>query len=160
MHRSDDGDSWAVERLAIVSLLLIATLIAACGEAEETPETAIRAMLERTVEAAEAADIDGVAEALHEDYRDARGNDRRAILGMLRLYLLRQGSLLVIPDIEAIDVYTQDTASLTVTARFAGADFGRMSVETGVYRFELELIHDEGWQVSSARWSRADRMPR
>ena len=139
------------------ALALLLVFLGGCGEAPGTPEAEIRELVRRTAEAAAGGELATVADALHADYRDARGNDREAMIKLLRLYRLRADKLLVLPDIESIEVNGADSARLDLTLRLAGADTGRLALEGGVYRMELDLVREDAWQVLSARWARADR---
>jgi len=143
-------------RLAVAALCCLLAL-SACGGGPATPEAEIRAVIEEAAEAAGDGDVSAVAEALHPDYRDMRGNDRPGIVRLLRLQLLRGGSVVVLPDIEQIDVHGADAASVGMTVRFAGADLRRLSLDGGARRVELELVRDDGWRVISARWARVDQ---
>ena len=135
--------------------------LAACGGAPGTPQQEIRTLIEQAAAAAEDGDFGRLADALHPAYRDMRGNDRAAALRLLRLTLMRADGLLVHTDIERIEVAAADTAAVALTARFAAADLGRLALEGGAYRFELDLANAGGdWQVISARWSRAGERPR
>jgi hypothetical protein len=139
------------------AFLCIALALTACGGEPATPEEEIRALIERTAGAAADGDAGAVADALHPDYRDARGNDRAAIVRLLRLQLLRGGSVVVLPDIEQVEVHGSDAARVRMTVRFAGADLGRLSLDAGARRVELDLVRDDEWRVISARWARLDR---
>jgi len=142
------------------AVLCAVLALAACGGEPVTPEAEIRALLERTAGAAGEGDVGGVADALHPDYRDRRGNDRAAIVRLLRLQLVRGGSVVVLPDIEQVEVHGGDAASVRMTVRFAGADLRRLSLDGGARRVELDLVRDDQWRVISARWARLDRTPR
>ncbi len=141
----------------VAAPLCVVLALAACGGEPAAPEEQIRALVDRTVDAAGDGDVSGVADALHPDYRDARGNDRAAIVRLLRLQLLRGGSLVVLPDIEQVEVHGSDAARVRMTVRFAGADLRRLSLDGGARRVELDLVRDEDWRVISARWGRLDR---
>lgn len=130
--------------------------LAGCGGDPATPEAEVRALIDRTAEAAGEGDARAVIDALHPDYRDMRGNDREAIARLLRLQLLRGGSLVVFPTVEQVQVHGDDAATALLTVRFADADFRRLSVDGGVRRIEMELVRDDGWRVISARWARPD----
>ena len=148
----------AVRSAARAGVVLCAMLaLAACGGEPATPEAEIRALVERAAGAAGEADIGAVADALHPDYRDMRGNDRAAIVRLLRLQLLRGGRVVVLPDIDRVEVHGSDAARVRMTVRFAGADLRRLSLDGGARRVELDLVRDEEWRVISARWARPNQ---
>lgn len=148
--------AWSSRIGAVTAALCCLLALVACGAEPATPEGEIRALIEDAAEAAGDGDVDAVADVLHADYRDTSGNDRAGIVRLLRLQLLRGGSVVVLPDIEQIDVHGTDAASARMTVRFAGADLRRLSLDGGARRVELELVRDEGWRVVSARWARVD----
>jgi hypothetical protein len=143
------------QALAAAALCCV-LMLAACGGDPATPEAEIRALIDNVAEAAGDGDAGAVIDALHPDYRDMRGNDRDAIARMLRLQLLRGGSLVVLPDVERVEVHGSDSASALLTVRFADADLRRLSLDGGSRRIELELVRDDGWRVISGRWARPD----
>lgn len=152
--------AWPSRLAAAAAALSCLLVLAACGGEPATPEAEIRALIEEAAAAAGDGDVGAVADALHADYRDMRGNDRAGIVSLLRLQLLRGGSVVVLPDIEQIDVHGTDAASVRMTVRFAGADPARLSLDGGARRVELELVRDQDWRVISARWARVDETPR
>lgn len=148
--------AWPSRLAAAAAALSCLLALAACGGEPATPEAEIRALIDEAAAAAVDDDVGAVADALHADYRDMRGNDRAGIVRLLRLQLLRGGSAVVLPDIEQIDVHGPDAASVRMTVRFAAADPGRLSLDGGARRVELELVRDRDWRVISARWGRVD----
>jgi len=142
------------------AVLCLALALAACGGGPATPEAEIRALIEAAAGAAADGDVGGVSDALHPDYRDMRGNDRAAIVRLLRLQLLRGGSVVVLPTVEQVEIHGDDAASARLTVRFAGADLRRLSLDGGARRVELDLVRDDEWRVISARWARLDETPR
>lgn len=139
---------------------LIMLLVGACGGPPATPEEEIRELIGVAAEAAEQGEAEGVARALHPDYKDMRGNGREDLLRMLRLALLRDGRVLVVPHIESVELHGRDAASVTMTVRFAEADLATLSLDAGARRVELEMVKEDVWRVISARWSRPDAPPR
>ncbi len=134
--------------------------LAACGGGPATPEGEIRALIEEAAAAAGDGDVGAVADALHPDYRDARGNDRPGIVRLLRAQLLGGGRVVVLADIEQVEVHGADAARVRMTVRYAGADLRRLSLDGGARRVELDLVRDRAWRVIAARWGRVDQMPR
>lgn len=143
-------------RRAVVGALCCLLALPGCGGDPATPEAEIRTLIGDAAAAAGDGDVGAVADALHPDYRDMRGNDRDSIVRLLRLQLLRGGSVVVLPDVGQVDVHGTDAASVRMTVRFAGADLRRLSLDGGARRVELDLVRDGGWKVISARWSRTD----
>lgn len=153
LRRASRSLTWA----AALCLLLA---LAGCGGEPASPEAEIRQLIDDVSSAAAEGDVGAVAAALHDDYRDMRGNDREAIVRLLRLQMLRGGTIVVLPDVEQVEVHGGDAASVRMTVRFAGADLRRLSFDGGARRVELDLVGEDGWRVISARWSAVDESPR
>ncbi len=146
--------------IAIRAVLIAALTLAGCGAPPSTPEEEIRAWIGAVTEAMEAGDAGLVADAVHPDYHDLRGNDRAALMRRLRFHLASAGTLLVVPQVQRVEVHGSDAATVGMTVRFAEADVARFSLDAGLRRVELDLVRDDDWRVMSARWSRGDATPR
>lgn len=147
----------SVMRAAALCLILA---LAGCGGEPPSPEAEIRQLIDDVAGAAADGDVGAVAAALHADYRDMRGNDREAIVRLLRLQLLRGGTIVVLADVEQVELHGGDAASVDMTLRFADADLRRLSFDGGARQVQLDLVSEDGWRVISARWSRLDESPR
>lgn len=138
-----------------LNLILATLLLAACGGQPDSPEAALRALLARAEQAAEARNAEALAGLLAEDYRDRAGRGPAEIERLLRLYFLRHREIHLLTDIETIELPYRDFARATVVVGMAGDD-GALLPRTGVWRFELEFNLVEGeWRVSRAEWARA-----
>ena len=144
-------------RMYIAWLVLVTVLgLSACAD-PETPEAQIRAQIAVMAEAGEDGDIGVLGDGISRDYEDLEGNDRRAVLLLMRGFLMRTDRIAIFADTEAVSVLTDDYAEATVRVRFAGANLSRFDLRTSVYRFVLGMERDgSNWQVVSARWSEAD----
>jgi hypothetical protein len=144
-------NTWA----ALVSTL--AVLLGGCAASD--PEKEIRAVLAAAEQAAEARDGGFFAALLGESYRDARGNDRAAIVRMLRGYFLANQRVEVVSRIDEIVIEADDAARATVHAGLVGQRAGAGllgGLDAELYRFDLELVNDDGdWRIIGARWQPA-----
>lgn len=128
-------------------------LFAACGAPDGSPEQALREWVARGETAAEEKDRRGVLQMISARYADARGNDHERIGDLLRMYFLRQQSIVLLTNIENIDITGDSAALVSLTVGMAGTDGSMLGINADTYRFELELeMSDDEWLLIGARW--------
>jgi hypothetical protein len=137
--------------------LLCAMSIAGCGATD--PELEIRALLAGAEEAAEARDMGFFGDLLGASYRDARGLDRDEALRMIRGYFIANQRVEIVSRVDEVRIEGTDAARAVVHLGLVGQRAGAgliAGVDADLYRFELELVNDEGdWRIIGATWSRA-----
>jgi len=143
-----------IVRLAALALVVFG---AGCGAAD--PEAEIRALLAAAEEAAEARDTGFFRDLIGASYRDARGNDREQVINLVRGLFIANQRVEVVSRIDTVELEGTDAARAVVHAGMlsqrAGAEL-LGGVNADLYRFELELVNDNGaWQIIGATWSRA-----
>ena len=140
----------ALTRCAVVALL---ALVAGCGGATTEPEEQVRAWVETMHEAAENKDRGAILERIADGYTDARGNTREDVGKLLRGYFLRQGTIVLLVNIDEIEIVGGSAANVELTVGMAGTGGGSLGLSADAYRFELELEADgDDWQLLSAAW--------
>ena len=133
------------------TILLFAAL-AACSSAT-APEDAVLAWLGKAETAVEERDRRRLVDMVSENYVDARGNDRQAIDGTLRVLFLRNRNIVLASNVEELTIVGETAASVILTAGMVAANGGARGFAAEVYRFELELAHDgDEWLLIGARW--------
>ncbi|HEY9182773.1 MAG TPA: hypothetical protein VIQ99_06210, partial [Gammaproteobacteria bacterium] len=133
-----------------------AVLAAGCTTSDSEAE--IRALLAGAAEAAEARDVGFFADVIGDAYRDARGNDREQLLLAIRGYFIANQRIDVASRIDEVVLEGTDAARAVVHAGLLGRSGAALSdgVDAGLYRFDLELVNDDGeWQIIGAKWARA-----
>lgn len=143
-----------------LTLALATATLAACGGPPAAPEEALRAWVASAERAAENRDLDAMLELVSADYADARGNDRDDVARTLRLWFLRQKSIGLIVDIADIELFRDTAANVSLTVGMAGVNDSTFGFSADAYRFELELIRDDAWQLVAARWGQVGEEPR
>lgn len=140
--------------------LLLVSLIG-CGDEPAGPEAAVRAWVDAMHDAAEDKDRDEIITRISPAYRDARGHDRDDIERLLRLYFLRQNKVAIVPSIDAITVFDDSAAEVSLVVAMAGTNDRALGFSADAYRFELELAADgDDWELISARWAELGQAPR
>ncbi|MDJ0758326.1 MAG: hypothetical protein QNJ19_02965 [Woeseiaceae bacterium] len=129
--------------------------LAGCGGPPQDAEAEIRSWLKAGEQAAEDKDRRALMKMVAPGYTDSRGNDRRAVEGILRFYFLRQSSVALLTKVDSLEVFDGTAAEVRMTVGMAGGNDAPLGFSADAYRFalELELIDDE-WQLISARWGR------
>lgn len=142
-------------RTLVVVLTLLLSMLA-CTK-RETPEQRVRAAIASAEEAVEKKDIAALRNFVSERYNDEDGRDRRAVEGILRLYLLRSEAIHLLTRIEAVRVPTPGKAEAVVYVAMAARPITQAetlsSFNADLYRFELGFTEEEKqWRLVRADW--------
>jgi len=144
----------------LLLLLSIPLLIQACGGDSDSPEAQIRRFIDTAVQAAEARSVDGLGELLHGDFIDQQGNNRQQLGRLLRVYFLRHKKIYLFTRIDDIEILADNQASVSLHLALAGTVIPDISalaaVRAQIYRFELQLVREEGWRLRHASWAPAN----
>jgi hypothetical protein len=149
-----------IRNFALTLALLTGLTLAACAK-RETPEQRVRAVIIGAEQAVEKKDISQVRGFLSERYTDEEGRDRRAVEGILRLYLLRNEAIHLLTRIDAITVVPPGKAEAVVYVAMAARPITQAdtlsSFNANLYRFELSFAEeDKQWRVVRAAWRPAE----
>jgi hypothetical protein len=138
---------------------VMAFALLGCEHRDSQSELAL--LVDAAQSAAQARDTGFFADHVAAAYRDARGQDREALLRLIRGYFLTHQRVHVVTRLESATLRGEDAAELVVLTGLLGTEGSSLlsGVEGELYRLELELVEEEGvWQVIGARWDR-DRSP-
>jgi hypothetical protein len=140
---------------------LAAYLIFACSGEPDSPETAVRAALAAVEAAATERDVDGVKAQISDAYKDARQNDKQALVQLAALHLLRNQAVYTFSRIQALEIEPAGTAQVQALVALAGRPIpdaeALATVRADLYRFDVTLREEEPgtWRVVSAAWQPA-----
>lgn len=145
---------------ALLAGALLLGLGGGCSRTD-TPEQRVRALIAQAEDAAERKEIRTLRGYVSERYRDEAGRDRRAVEGILRLYLLRNERLHLLTRIERVTVMPPDRAEAVVYVAMAARPIANAAELAGfradLYRFEVEFSQEDGeWRVERAAWRPAE----
>ncbi len=148
--------------MKILRLILIVITLASAGcGSDASPEAQIRALIKDMASHAEDESIRPLAAAISDSYYDLRGNDKQAVVNIMRVFMLRTDKVVIFADTDNVTMLTPTLAEAKVRVRFAGANLERFGLRTSVYGFVLELQQvGSDWQIVSARWAEGDAQPR
>jgi hypothetical protein len=152
---------WRVPLRRAVWLLAISIALASCGPVTGSPEAQVRDVLRRARQAAEAKDLDTLADLIAEDYTDDQGNDRRALRRLLQLHFLRNASIHLLTHVRSLELPGPTRAEVAVFVAMAGRPIAGWSdvqrVRADLFRFDFGL-REEGhgdWRLTRSAWRRA-----
>ena len=140
-----------------LTLSIYLALCAACGGEgrPHSPESEIRAWVDRGEAAAEAKDRGDLLEMISPDYADARGNSHEDIGKILRIYFFRQNSIALLTNIDSIAMMGDTAAMVDVTVGMVGTNNRVLGLSADAYRFEFELEKPaDEWVLIGARWGK------
>ncbi len=137
----------------LLTLGLVCSWLAACGDPPTPPEEAVRAWVAQGQQAVEEKDRRALVKMISPAYADSRGNSRDEIENLFRLYFLRQHNIALLTKIEAVRVFDDSAAEIELMVGMAGTNDGVLGFSADAYRFEMELERDgDDWLLISGRW--------
>lgn len=137
-------------------LCAITVTINACGKHTD-PERQIRELLQTAEVSIEKKDIGPVRGYISDRYTDEDGRDRRAIDGLLRVYILRNENIHLFTRIADISFPDKQRARVAMYVAMAAQPIAHAEdlthLQADLYRFELDFAEEsKSWHVISARW--------
>lgn len=139
--------------MRLITISIICALLAACGGSSVGPEEVLRQWVAEAQAAAEDLDRRSLVAMISENYTDARGNDRVAIDKLLRLYFLRQKSVMLVMKIDEMTVNDETAAEILLTVAGVGTTTRALGINADAYQFSLELENDDDdWMLIGASW--------
>jgi hypothetical protein len=142
-----------MRKLAIALVLALA-----CASEPESEEQRVRATLAAIEAAAGARDAGAIGEHVSEAYRDARGNDKRDVLGVATLHLLRNQRVYTLSRVVSLELPEAGRAEARVLAALAGQPIpdpaALLTLRADLYQFDVTLREEERgtWRVTAAEW--------
>ncbi len=144
-------------------IISLATLLAACGGDQASPEQRIRDLIDAVEAHVEAGELRALDQYLHADYSDQRHRTKLNALGTLFALLRRHRSVHLFTLVNAVefDAGAEGRANAVVYVAMTGVPVASMetliSLKADLYRFDIELQEADGqWQVLASRWDRVD----
>ena len=132
-------------------MLVAAVALTGCGGPAPDPEGRLRAAREAGEAAAEAGELEVLADLVARDYADASGRDRTRLLLTIRGLLMRYPRLELIVTVREIELLSPQLARVRLDILTAG--LGPAGLSADAFPLELSLRDDGGgWQVTRARW--------
>jgi len=136
--------------------IVLLTILGSCAD-PQSPEEAVRSVISRMEQAAEARDVGDLVEHVSERYRDGYGYGREEVSHYVRGYFIANQSIHLLTRVEELDFPSEQEARATVRVGMVGRDAGAAAwdVAADVYRFKITLHREDGeWKLTYAEWSR------
>ncbi|MGB5622844.1 MAG: hypothetical protein WBN65_10160 [Gammaproteobacteria bacterium] len=144
--------------LRILTLIAIASPLAACGPDAPPPEQAIESLVQQAEDAGEAGDVDGLLALLSSEYHDIDGRDRRKMGFLLRTLLARYPDSVVLVRGLEVALISDELASANMQVFVVARDQGSAAaLDLDGERLWMRLdLRREGsdWLVTRAQWRR------
>ncbi len=145
---------------SLIGNLLIALLITACSDNSDSPEAQIRQFIDNTIKHTESRNYSKLSDMVAKDYRDQKGFNQQQLLNTIRAYSLRHKNIYLLSKIESIQLQESNRAFIVVFVAMTGRKIESInsltSLSARIYRFELQLVHQDKWQLQQANWKKSD----
>lgn len=147
--------------LRLLAAAALAGALVACSRAPDSPEDQVRATLAAIESAADGRDAGAIGEHVSEAYADARGHDKREVVQVAALHLLRNQAVYTLSRIQSVDATESGRARVRALVALAGRPIPDLDalavVNADLYRFDVALREEEPgtWRVVSASWAPA-----
>jgi hypothetical protein len=145
-----------------IALSILLSLLVGCSGDQQSPEEAVRALIETAADTAEQRNTGGLLELVDDNYRDRKGQNKKQVAGLLRAYFFTHKDIHLFTRIKSIDWLGEEQAKVTLYVAMAGSVISNIealeSLRARVYRFELALVRhdDDSWLLQSADWAPAN----
>lgn len=140
-------------------LLSIAILTQACRDSPETPQQEIQRFIDNAVAAGEQRSVDALVDLVHANFVDQQGRNRGELALLLRGYFFRNKNIHLFTRIDRIEILGDRQANVDLHVAMAGSAIADVdaitSLRARIYRFELQLVKLNDWQLLQANWSSA-----
>jgi hypothetical protein len=150
----------------LAPLLLVLSLLYACGGGPTTPEERIRQLLDSAEQAVESRSLSAVAPLLSDSFNGTAAEDKQAVMRLLAGYLVTHQSIHLLTQVSRLELTghggEQRQAEVTLFVAVAGQPLTSssqlLSIRADLIRLELMLILEQDeWRVVSADWRRAEK---
>jgi hypothetical protein len=140
--------------------VLLTILLTACNKPPTSAEDEIRQYIASGIEAAEQRNSGVLKDMIRDNYTDQKGYDKKQLVGLIRIYFLRNKSIYLFSRIKDIKITGNQNATVLLFVAMAGkqiSDITQLSnYRASIYRFELQLFKpDDEWLLERAKWARA-----
>jgi hypothetical protein len=145
-----------IRKALIVFFLAIALLLWLFLDSESSAEDQLRQYIENGVTAAENRSAADLADLIHDNYLDPRGNNKNQLTQLLRLYFFRNKNIYLFTKLGEINFLSDNRAQVNLHVAMAAtaiSDITALSnLRAQIYEFELQLIKQEEWLLREAKW--------
>ena len=145
-----------IRKAVIVFFLASALLLWLFLNSQSSPEDQLRQYIEKAVKAAEHRNAADLADLIQDNYLDPRGNNKKQLTQILRLYFYRHKNIYLFTNLREISFLSDDQARVSMYVAMAATAIPDVttlsSVKAQIYEFELQLIQQEEWLLHEATW--------
>ena len=142
------------------TVVVAIALCIGCSKRDD-PEQRLRTLIGKAEQAVEKKEIAELRGYISDRYADDDGRDRRAVDGILRIYLLRNENIHLLTRIASVSFPDPVRANAIVYVAMAGrpispgADLNTLNAN--LYRFDFEFSDEsKQWRLTRAAWRPAE----
>lgn len=149
-----------LSRVIYLSCLVFSLLLGACSKNTDSPETQIRHYIEKAIQSVENREYSTLPDMIANNYRDQKGLNKQQILNTLKASSLRHKNIYLLSKINSIQLQQENRAFVVIDIAMTGSrindisSLGNLAART--YRFELQLIKQDDWQLQQAFWRKIE----
>lgn len=143
-------------RMTLLFCLLVG-LGLACAERELSPEEQVRLRIHELEECVRKRELSELKAAVSETYHDSRGQDKKAIEGLLAYWFLQNQQTYVLTRMVSVEVQASGAVHTDFFAVLAGSpvlgfeDLAKLQGD--IFRFQIEWVREgEVWNLVEADW--------
>lgn len=140
----------------LLVFLVAAALCPACHK-RVSAETQVREAIESVTQGVRDRKVKKIAAVVSQEYRDKDGNDRKAILDVVRANILLRPNVFLVSHVSSVTCEPSAGCEAAVVAAMASVPSQSLSdllkSQADVYRFDLTFVDEDGtWRVRAATW--------
>ena len=149
-----------IRKVLIVLFLATALLTWFFLLPEMSAEDQVKIFINSGVEAAENRSVDDLRDLIHDDYIDLRGNNKKQLSQLLRLYFFQHKNIYLFTKLGEVEFLSASRVRISMHVAMAGSVISDVnalsSLRAQIYEFELKLIKEDDWLLQEAKWRPAN----
>ena len=147
------------KRLTIFGVFFITFFLGACSNDEVSKEDEVRQFIESGVLAAESRSHKDLAALIDKSYKDDKKQDKNRLMSLVQTYFYMHKNIHLFVKIDEIVFQGENGAFVSMYVAMAGSVISDASMLSSLraktYKFELQLIKEDEWLVSQAKWGKS-----
>ena len=142
--------------LHLFTTLVLILFVQACSNDKLSNEDQIRAFIETNKSAVENHSSTEIGKQIHSNYSDHIGLNKSQLLGLSERYFFMHKNIHLLTKIDEIVFHSDNKALVKMYVAMASNVITNTnsltSLRAKIYKFELQLIHQDKWLLQLADW--------
>ena len=148
-----------MKKLTLYYIFFVIFIVTACSTEKTTREDEIRQFIESAKLAAESRNHSDLSVLMAKSYSDNKGYNKQQLINLLRAYFFQHKNIHLFTRIDEITFQGDNMVFVDMYVAMSGnviSDVNLLSsLRAKIYRFELQLIKQDEWQINQAKWQRS-----